>query len=356
MVPRILVSTRKGLFTATARDAAWQLGTPAFAGDPVTIALADARDGALYAVLNLGHFGVKLRRSRDDGKTWQDIGVPAYPEPDKLVLVWSLAAGGPAQHGVLWAGTLPGGLFRSSDHGDSWQLVTSLWNRPERKEWFGGGYDHPGIHSILVDPRNADDIILGISCGGVWRTRDGGANWTLCADGMRAEFMPPQEQFNPNVQDPHRIVRCAGAPDVLWAQHHNGIFRSTDNAGKWTEVKGAPRSSFGFAVAVHPESPDIAWFVPAVKDECRIPVDAEFVVNRTRDGGKSFATLQTGLPRAPAYDLVYRHALDVDASGRMLAMGSTTGSLWVSADAGDSWQCVSANLPPISAVALVAPA
>lgn len=347
---KILISTRKGLFTATAHSSGWWLEILAFLGDPVTIALADARDNALYAALNLGHFGVKLRRSRDNGRTWHDVGVPGYPEPDKLELIWSLAAGGPTQPGVLWAGTIPGGLFRSSDHGNTWQLVNALWNRPERSEWFGGGYDHPGIHSILVDPRDPDDIILGISCGGIWRTRDSGSSWALCADGMRAEYMPPQQQSNPNIQDTHRIVRCPAAPDVLWAQHHNGIFRSTDNAMNWNEIKTAPGSRFGFAVAVSPTDPDIAWFVPAAKDECRVPADGLFVVTRTRDGGKAFDILQNGLPPSPAYDLVYRHGLDVDSSGRLLAIGSTTGSLWVSIDAGDSWRCVSAHLPPISAV------
>jgi hypothetical protein len=34
-------------------------------------------------------------------------------------------------------------------------------------------------------------------------------------------------------------------------------------------------------------------------------------------------------------------------------MGSTTGNLWTSADGGDSWRLVSANLPPIAQVAFV---
>ena len=50
-------------------------------------------------------------------------------------------------------------------------------------------------------------MIPGVSCGGVWRTRDNGANWTPCATGMRAEYLPPAEQFNPNAQDPHCAVR-----------------------------------------------------------------------------------------------------------------------------------------------------
>ena len=57
-----------------------------------------------------------------------------------------------------------------------------------------------------------------------------------------------------------------------------------------------------------------------------------------------------GLPDTHAYDLVYRHALDVDASGETLAMGSTTGGLWCSDDAGEHWALVNAHLPPINLV------
>ena len=42
----------------------------------------------------------------------------------------------------------------------------------------------------------------------------------------------------------------------------------------WREVTGVPVSNFGFAVAAHPTDPECAWFVPAVSDQCRIPVDA----------------------------------------------------------------------------------
>jgi len=40
----------------------------------------------------------------------------------------------------------------------------------------------------------------------------------------------------------------------------------------------------------------------------------------------------------------------VSADGETLAMGSSTGGLWVSEDGGRRWQCVSAHLPPIYAV------
>ena len=101
---------------------------------------------------------------------------------------------------------------------------------------------------------------------------------------------------------------------------------------------------------VHPDEPDTAWFIPAVKDEQRIPVNARLVVTRTRDGGRHFDVLDRGLPEEPAYDLIYRHALAIGGDGERLAFGSTTGSLWVSEDQGDRWQAVSRHLPPIACV------
>jgi hypothetical protein len=360
MALQIHIGTRKGLIVAERTGGRWHIAQTHFLAEPVTMTLTDARDGTQYAALRLGHFGPKLRRSRDGGKTWEECAAPAFPaaktEADKALsvdTVWSLETGGAKERGTLWAGTVPGGLFRSRDGGDSWDLVTSLWERPERSEWFGGGYDAPGIHSICVDSRDHRHVLLGISCGGVWGTDDDGANWSCRAQGMRAAYMPPEQAGNPNIQDPHRVVQCAARPDTLWAQHHNGIFRSTDGAKNWGEISDVKPSAFGFAVAVHPRDADTAWFVPAVKDECRVPVNNEFVVTRTRDGGRSFESLRNGLPQETSFDLVYRHGLDIDASGERLAVGSTTGALWVSDNQGDTWQLVSVHLPPIYSVRFV---
>ncbi|MFL9933076.1 exo-alpha-sialidase [Paraburkholderia sp. RL18-103-BIB-C] len=386
MSDRLFVATRKGLFILQADgEGGWKLHEPYFAGEPVSMVLRDPRDGSLYTALNLGHFGVKLHRRRSGMADWEECGVPVYPPqladethpadganasmnasadtsadnasaaspspppPWTLQQIWSLETGGPDEPGVLWAGTIPGGLFRSDDGGDTWVLNRALWDRPERREWFGGGYDAPGIHSVMVDPRDSRHVTIGVSCGGVWQTTDGGATWRVTAEGMEADYMPPERRGDANVQDPHRVVQCAANPDALWMQHHCAIFRSIDGAAHWQRIEAQP-SSFGFAVAVHPRDPDTAWFVPAVKDQCRFPVDGQFVVTRTHDGGRTFDRFSNGLPPAPAYDLVYRHGLAVDDSGKRLAMGSTTGSLWTSDDGGESWQLISAHLPPVYCV------
>ena len=365
MTQRVYVASKKGLFVIEKQAARWSIARTAFLGDNLSMLLPDPRDGTLYACLDLGHFGVKVQRSRNDGASWEEIAAPTFPpQPEgvtevdafgkpwtwKVVKIWSLEAGHANEPGVLWCGTIPGGLFRSSDSGASWELVRSLWEHPGRKRWFGGGADLPGIHSICVHPDDPRHITLGVSCGGVWVSTDGGATWNCRADGMRAEYMPPEEAGNPNIQDPHRVVQCPAQPNYLWAQHHNGIFRSTDGSQSWTELAKTEPSHFGFAVAVHPRDGKTAWFIPAIKDERRIPVDGKVVVTRTRDAGASFTILRDGLPQEHAYDLAYRHALDVDAAGNLLAFGTTTGSLWVSEDQGDHWQAVAHHLPPIFCV------
>ena len=366
MTTTLLVATRKGLFTVRRAPHGWEIDDHvSFLGDPVSVVLADARDGALYAALDHGHFGCKIHRREPDGP-WQEIAAPVYPEqpeetldaqqadvPWSLKLIWSLAAGGPDQPQTLWCGTLPGGLFRSDDRGDSWSLVTSLWEDERRREWFGGGADLPGLHSICVDPRDSRRITVGVSCGGAWVSCDGGESWSLRASGMVARYMPKEQENDQNIQDPHCIVQCRDAPDVLWTQHHNGIWRTVDGCDSWQEITAGEPSCFGFPVAVHPADPQTAWFVPAVKDDQRYPGGGCVVVSRTRDGGQSFEALRKGLPQRHAYDLVYRHALDVDSTGQTLAFGSTTGSLWVSDDQGDSWTTVSEHLPPVYAVRVV---
>jgi len=346
---KIHVATRKGLFTVERGTAGkWAVTADAFLGEPVTMVLHDRRDGALYAALNLGHFGPKLHRSDDSGESWNECTMPGLAGEDASVhQIWALEPGAADQSGTLWAGTIPGALFRSDDRAESWQLNRPLWELPDRERWFGGGYDQPGVHSICVDPRNADHITVGVSVGGVWHSRDGGEIWEGRTKGMYAVYVPPENREDPAQQDPHRLVQSPTDPDVMWVQHHNGVFKSVDGAASWNDVTNVPASTFGFAVAIHPGDAETVWLVPAVKDECRIPVDGKLFVARTRDGGASFDALTEGLPQERAYDLVFRHALDVDPAGERLALGSTTGNLWISENGGDRWESVSTHLPPI---------
>jgi len=364
MTDTLLISTRKGLFTVERERSGWRIARGDFLGDNVSLALADPRDGRCYAALDHGHFGVKMHRMSGGG-AWEEIATPTYPEkpegyeeldmwgrplPWSTVRVWALEPGGDDEPGVLWCGTIPGGLFRSRDHGESWEMIRSLWDHPLRTKWMGGGADLPGLHSIVVDPRDSRRVTVAVSTGGIWATDDAGATWTQRGEGMRADHVPPELTHAPIAQDVHCLAQCPAAPERFWVQHHNGIFVSSDEARTFTEITEAGPSVFGFPVRVHPREPDTAWFVPEIKDEKRIPVGGRLCVTRTRDGGRTFETLGRGLPQEHAYDVVYRHSLALDETGERLAFGSTTGGLWVSENQGDSWSMVSHTLPPVYAV------
>ena len=179
MDDRAWIATRKGLFELRRRGGRWGIARTSFVGEPVTMMLPPTPGGRMLAALNLGHFGVKLHASDDGGASWQEVGAPTYPPqpegaagpPWKLVQVWSLEAAG----GALLAGTLPGGLFRSTDRGATWQLDEALWNVPQRVEWMGGGYDAPGIHSICPHPDGG--VLVGVSVGGAWVAGAGDGAW-----------------------------------------------------------------------------------------------------------------------------------------------------------------------------------
>lgn len=357
MSNHLVLGTRKGLIQLEYNGRAWSMCRESLKAVPVSYAFQDKRDGTFWAACDHGHWGTKLRRSRDGGATWAEVAAPRYPDdamlkegtPATASYLWYIAPGGNDQPQRLYVGTEPGGVFQSDDGGDSFHLIEGLWNVPERMEnWFGGGRDFPGSCSIVVDPRDSDHILVGISVGGVYETHDGGKSWQARNKGLIAEYLPdPHAEFG---HDPHFMTAAPSNPDVLWQQNHCGIFRSTDSAKTWTRVSDPETgpAHFGFAIAVDAQDENVAWVVPAISDEYRMAIERTLYVCRTEDGGKTWQTLRNGLPQTNAYDVTFRHALDI--SGDRLAFGTTTGNVYVSDDRGDSWTCVGNNFAPIYSV------
>ncbi len=347
----LLLGTRKGLIVLKRNGNAWNMDREAFLGVAVSYAAQDPRTGTLWACLDTDHWGSKLQRSRDGGDTWEDIPLPTYPEgaetgdgqPAVLSYIWTIAPGGDDRPERLYLGTEPGGLFVSDDGGDTFELVTGLWDHPSRpRGWFGGGRDQPGVCSIIVDPRDSRRVVAGVSVGGVFETTDGGRSWAPRNKGLIAEYLP-----NPHAEvghDPHFMVASPADPDVLWQQNHCGIFRSIDGGRQWQDISESDGPArFGFAIAVDEKDPQVAWVVPAVSDELRVAVDGAACVCRTEDGGRSWQALRQGLPQNGCYDLAYRHALDI--SGDTLAFGTTSGNLYLSEDRGENWTSLGSHFP-----------
>ncbi|MGH3040096.1 MAG: WD40/YVTN/BNR-like repeat-containing protein, partial [Gaiellaceae bacterium] len=96
--------------------------------------------------------------------------------------------------------------------------------------------------------------------------------------------------------------------------------------------------------------PDAAFVVPEESSENRVTPDGRLGVYRTRDGGSSWELLTDGLPQR-AWGSVMREGFSsdrLDPPG--IYLGTQSGSLFVSPDAGDSWLEAADQLPPILSV------
>ena len=111
----------------------------------------------------------------------------------------------------------------------------------------------------------------------------------------------------------------------------------------------------GFPVVVHPEQPDVAWVFPMDGTEVwpRTAIDGKPAVFMTTDGGESWRRQDTGLPRSQAWFTVLRQAMCADAEESLgLYFGTTSGEVWASANAGESWNCIARHLPEIYGVSV----
>lgn len=387
----ILLGTRKGTVLFDRTNSTWQPRPISHQGVPVCYAACDPRDGTLWASLDHGHWGPKLSRSQDGGATWEDMPPIKYPEGARYIVkylptpdfdptspegqpeyrdatvfkIWNIAFGSADQPGRLYAGTIPGGLFMSDDGGMNWDLNRPLWNHESRggdlfngdatseNRWQGTpasidyGIFEPGIHSIIVDPRDPMHLHVAASTAGVIETNDGGQTWAGRNNGMLMDYLPnPEAEWG---HDPHFVTGCPDQPDHLWQQNHCGVFFSDDGARTWRKVS-LPDAGvyFGFPIAVDEHDGRTAWVVPARGDSERMAIGGGLSVSRTTDGGRSWQSFRNGLPQQNAYDIVLRHALDV--AGDRLCFGSTTGNVYLSEDRGETWRCLGNNLPPVYSV------
>jgi photosystem II stability/assembly factor-like uncharacterized protein len=363
--PTLLVGTRKGawMLTADARRERWAIAGPMFLGHVIQHLVRDPRDErTLLMASKTGHLGPTVFRSTDDGRTWTEASKPpSFRAGDSfgraVRSVFWLQPAHADEPNVWYAGASPQGLFRTTDGGDTWEPVDGWNDHPRWGEWaewpdVEGTPDGSMLHSVIVDPRDASHLYIGLSGGGVFESTDRGADWHPMNAGCAADFFPEPVEFG---HDPHCVRMHPQNPDRLYQQNHCGIYRIDRPSTTWERIgDNMPRDvgDIGFPVELHPRDPDTAWVFPMDGTDVwpRTSPDGRPAVFVTHDAGATWSRQHDGLP-SRGWFTVKRQAMTVDAADPVgVYFGTTSGEIWGSSDEGASWHLVAAHLPEIYSV------
>lgn len=354
----LLVGTMKGAFVLKSDRARtnWEVGGPYFPGRAIYAMNYDGRDGRnkLWAAVNSSFWGSYLSASNDFGKTWTEPETYGVKFPDdtetSLKQIWQIVPGNQDEPKTLYCGVEPAALFRSDDAGETWSLVKGLHDHPHRPQWQPGG-GGLCLHTILPDPKNKERMHIAISTGGVYRTDDGGKSWAARNVGVRAQFLPEGQRYPEFGQCVHKIVSHPANPQRLFLQNHWGLYRSDDGGDNWTDIANGVPSDFGFALEIDHNNPNTAYIIPLESDEFRCTPEAKLRVYKTSNAGDSWEPLTNGLPQENAFETVLRDGMSGDEQQPMgLYFGTRNGKLFGSNDAGTSWFTIEEGLPQIACV------
>ncbi len=354
----LMAGTRKGVFVGTSDDKRehWEWRGPFFDVDQVYSVMIDTRGGSprLFAGAASMWLGPQVHRSDDLGATWESTpnGGPTFPDDvdASVERIWQLQPG--PDDSTVYAGTEPGAIFRSTDRGETFELVRGLWDHPQRTEW-GAGFGGQAFHTILPHPSDPDSVTAAISTGGVYQTHDGGASWVPRNQGIRAEFLPEGKQYPEFGQCVHKVTRHPSRPERLYLQNHGGVYRSDDEGGSWDYIGDGLPSDFGFAIVVHPHEPDTIFVFPIGGGGNRFPPGGKARAYRSRDAGDTWEELGgsgAGLPDN-FFVGVMRDGMCTDPhESAGVYIGARNGSVYASADAGETWREIVRDLPDVMVV------
>jgi photosystem II stability/assembly factor-like uncharacterized protein len=207
------------------------------------------------------------------------------------------AAGSVARPNEYWMGTVGGGVFKTTNGGLDWTPMTD--------KYFGGT-----IGAVAVAPSNPDIVYVGggefpirgnVSHGdGVWKTTDGGKTWSnLGLNDTRHIAKVRVHPTNPN------LVYVAALGHVWGPNRERGIFRSKDGGATWQQVLFRNDSTGAVDLAMDPSNPHVlyAGFWQAHRRPWQlVSGGAGSGLFKSTDGGDTWTEL-TRRPGAPVGDL-----------------------------------------------------
>ncbi|HET8552125.1 MAG TPA: glycoside hydrolase [Gammaproteobacteria bacterium] len=204
---------------------------------------------------------------------------------------------------------------------------------------------------LLFSP--VDPHILYFASNVVWKTRDGGNHWTQISPDLtrKGHWKVPENvgKYAKTIKakSKNRAVVYALAPspldiNVIWAGTDDGLIQLTTDGGKHWQNVTPPKmkpwwSVYGMEASHFDRGTAYAAINTMQLDDQRPHLF------RTRDFGKTWTEIDTGIPDGAATNVIIE-----DPKRQGLLFAGTETQVYVSFDDGDHWQSLRLNMPAIS--------
>ncbi len=262
---------------------------------------------------------------------------------------WYVVTGGDGEY-AMPAPSDPGIVYADSQNGTVTRFDRTTHLSRFVRPYLHGVQDQPPdklryrfnwTSPIAVAPSNANEVYLGGNV--LFKTVDGGAHWTVISPDLTRNDKTKQRTSGGPIEydlsgaetyDTILSITVAPSdPDVVWIGTDDGLVQVTRDGGKtWTNVTSgiatAPAWARVYQVGVSPFDPGTAY----VAFDAHMLDDRHPYVYRTRDFGRTWQSIAAGLPDAPV--LVVRENPN---QRDMLVAGTDTG-LFSSPDGGTTWR------------------
>jgi len=284
---------------------------------------------------------VSIASRSDDGyigrQHWYDVGggESGYVVPD------------PRDANIVYAGSGGGALTRWDKRTMQAQDIT-VWP----VDYSGHGakdmkYRMGWTEPVVLSPHNPD--VLYTAAEVVFKSTDHGVSWNVISPDLTRNDKSKQESSggpitkdNTSVEYYDTVFTIAESPvqkDLLWAGSDDGLVHITRDGGKdWINVtpKGMPEWSLVSMIEASPHHAGTAY----IAVDCHKLDDLKPYIYETTDYGKSWTKLANGIP-----DGAYVHAVREDPQQKELLYAGTETGMFVSFDGGANWQTLQLNLP-----------
>lgn len=194
---------------------------------------------------------------------------------------------------TIYAGAASGGVFKSTDGGQNWSPIFDDAASLSIGDVEVAASD-PDIIYVGTGEANAGGGSLAYDGVGVYKSENGGQDWEY--KGLENSGSIGRVAVNPNNPD---VLYVAAMGRLFSNNSERGIFRSTDGGNNWENVLFISDSTGGIDVVVHPDNPDTVY--AAMWERVRRPDRRSYGgptcgIYRSYDGGDNWTELAGGLP------------------------------------------------------------